>query len=292
MRLRQLELFKVIYEQRSYTKASKLLLIAQPSLSLCIKELEQEINHPLFIRKQGVIEPTTYANILYKTALSIDQALINCQHEMTSSPLKHTLYLGASITVGNTWLAKQIKQFKTLHPSTEFIITIDNAPTIETLCLQGQLDGAILESYPKSKHFYTECIANDTLVFIVHKHHPLTSLSKVTLRQISQYPLLLREHGSSIRQQVEHYFMQHQLPISISWQSSSTQSLVMAAKEDLGILILSKQQFTSLNEPTLTLLNYHDSSLTRPLCLTYPSNNSSNDVLQDFFTYIKINLSY
>ncbi len=58
--------FIVIYEERSLTRAAERIGITQPSLSAHLKQLRQQYNDHLFVRKSNTLDPTPLAHELYK----------------------------------------------------------------------------------------------------------------------------------------------------------------------------------------------------------------------------------
>ena len=71
MTLHQLKIFWAVAQAKSYTKASKILGLAQPSLSQQISKLEEELGSKLFDRSFGKINLTDSGDYLYTKAEQI-----------------------------------------------------------------------------------------------------------------------------------------------------------------------------------------------------------------------------
>ncbi|WP_181185812.1 LysR family transcriptional regulator [Lactiplantibacillus pentosus] len=103
MRLRQLRYFLVVARMENITKAAQLIHVSQPALSRSLKELEQEIGVPLFIRNGHSLKLNESGRYFQKQVAQslklVDDAVTDIQHEaqgranqiiirtVTSSPL-------------------------------------------------------------------------------------------------------------------------------------------------------------------------------------------------------------
>ncbi len=68
--------------------------------------------------------------------------------------------------------------------------------------------------------------------------HSLTHSSKITLEQLAQYPILMREKGSAGREILDASFALRQISVHPLWESSSTQAIVRGVAEGLGVAVL------------------------------------------------------
>ncbi|MBV7515935.1 LysR family transcriptional regulator, partial [Pseudomonas sp. PDM25] len=68
MDIRHLKAFLAVFEERNITSAAQRLFISQPTLSVTIKQLEQELGATLFIRQPRGVEVTEEARVLYPQA--------------------------------------------------------------------------------------------------------------------------------------------------------------------------------------------------------------------------------
>ena len=58
------------------------------------------------------------------------------------------------------------------------------------------------------------------------------------MKDISQFPLLLREKGSATRTFLDHIFAIHEIEVNPTWESASPQALINAVSKGIGISIL------------------------------------------------------
>ena len=74
--LRSLGYFVAAYEERSVTAASRRCFVAQPSISMAIKGLEDALETTLFERSRQGLAPTPAAHRLYPRACSLPGRVI------------------------------------------------------------------------------------------------------------------------------------------------------------------------------------------------------------------------
>ena len=235
MNLRQLEVFINVYENKSFTKASQKMHIAQPSISLAIKELETELGVCLFNRSKKMIVPTSFANRLYYYANKV-LSLTNEMKALVSEV--HKVRIGSSMTISTTILPQLVKEMKSAYSDLEYQVVVDNCEVIEQMVLNQQLDFALIENEPHSKQVVKIPFLKDQLVTIVSGDHPLAQQKNITLETLTHYPFLAREVGSSVREIVQSIFAIHQVPFSYALESASTQAIIEFVKNGLGVATL------------------------------------------------------
>ena len=78
----------------------------------------------------------------------------------------------------------------------------------------------------------------DHLCAILPTDHPLSSQRWLTLSQLARYPFLMREKGSAGREILDASFALLHLSVHPIWESSSTQAIVSAVAQGLGVAVL------------------------------------------------------
>lgn len=288
MKLRYLKIFMTVYETLNFTKAGEKLFIAQPAISLAIKELEDFYGVKLFDRLRRQIHPTTYGHRLYQYTTRLFYLLEEMDDTMRNKENTNTLRIGSSITVGNYLLPKLIASFKTHYPNIKIQVQIINSSTIEKCILQNEIDFALMESSPLAKDIIQIPFMQDHLCTIAHPNHPLAKQKNISLERIAQEDFLLREKGSSLRKVIEGTFLSQGLHIQPLWESTSTYALVEAVQQNLGITTLSYQMIKNRYSPEqLVLLDVPDLNITRNYHIVYYQNKYINHVMADFISFCK-----
>ncbi|MCI5773092.1 MAG: LysR family transcriptional regulator [Erysipelotrichaceae bacterium] len=238
MTIRHLMIFLEVYQLQSITKAAQKLHIAQPSISLAIKELEQHYKTKLFDRIAKKIYPTESGHQLYSYAVHIIALYNDMEDNIKQWDQLGAIHIGSSITIGTHLLPQIITKYKEAYPSLLTYVTVDNTNTIVAKILDNSLDIALIEGQIKHNDLICTPFLDDPMEVITPLDHPLAKLKTVDLKTLSNYPFLTREKDSVTRKLIDSYFATLQLNIKPIWESSSNQALIKAVEHDIGIAIL------------------------------------------------------
>ena len=207
MTLRHMKIFVAVYQQKSITLASNSLHLAQPSVSLAIKELEEYYHIRLFDRLSRRIYPTENGHRFYEYALHIVSLFSEMENKIPAWDANAPLHIGSSITLGTCLLPSLVKVYQEQHPEIKIYVTIKNTGTIEQAVVDNQLDFALVEGTVTHPEIISEVFSADTLCMVAAPGHPLAANRTVTLADAASCPLLLREPGSAGREIVESLFI-------------------------------------------------------------------------------------
>ena len=100
------------------------------------------------------------------------------------------------------------------------------------------MDLALLEGEENGADLMLTPFAAGEMALIVPPGHPLARAGGATLAQAAAYPLLLRETGSATRRFLDQLLMSRGLAVQPVWESASTQALLSAVREGLGITLV------------------------------------------------------
>lgn len=232
MNLREMKIFKAVYDSESMTIAAKNLYVSQPAISKAIAAIESKLNLELFLREKGQIKRTTNADILYDDICDILIKVENLSNDISKKELVH---LSTSITIGKTILADIIKKYK--NDTRNIKITIANAKDIYTSILENKTDLAIIEGTTTDNELHAERIGNVELSFFQTKNN---DTNNYTLKELLTRTILLRERGSSIREAFEGLLESKGLHYEPRWESVNSETIFYAVRNDLGIGLLPK----------------------------------------------------
>ncbi len=238
MTIRHLKIFITVFQLKSIFKAAIKLNIAQPSISLAIKELEIHYNTKLFDRISKKIYPTESGNQLYSYALHIISLYDEMENNLIQWDNIGTINIGSSITIGTHILPILINNYRKTYPKLQVHVNVDNTATIIENILNNNLDIALIEGQIEHNNLICIPFIDDPMEVIVPINHPLAKFKSISLQQISSYPFLTREKNSATRKLIDSYFATNQINIKPIWESSSNHALIKAVENNLGIAIL------------------------------------------------------
>lgn len=237
MKLRHLEIFKVVCKHMSITKAAEELYMTQPAVSMVIKELEDYYHTKLFDRISRKIYLTHAGeklliytnNIMNQLDLSISdirdqQNLVSCN-------------IGVNVTIGEGYLSNIIHHLKTLVPHLNLFVSVDNVKNLEVRFANNEFDFIITDSpYNVASHHILEHLASEQMSIVCAP--TFTRQTELTIHQLSNYPLLLRESGSGCRRVINSIFEKHDCTNKPKIESVSHLALIDLAINNQGIAII------------------------------------------------------
>lgn len=205
MDLRLLEIFCRVYKERSFSRAAKKIGLTQPTVSVHIRDLEETLGTPVFRRLGREIEPTEAGRFLYEHAealVSLKRGLIDKMAAFLGR-LEGLLTIGASSVPGEHLLPHLVTHFHADHPGAKLQLRIsDTAETIDDL-RHGDIEIGVVGGKLPDEDLEFAPLSSDSLVLLVPTTGPWQGRGEVSLRQLRELPLIVREPGSATRTSLE-----------------------------------------------------------------------------------------
>lgn len=237
MTLRHLRIFLAVCREGSATAAAEKLYIAQPTVSVAIRELESHYNVTLFDRIGRRLFLTDAGEQMRSYAQHIVALLDEMEARSQDWEESGILRLGSSITIGTVQLPGIVTQLQKQYPKLRIEVTVCNSDTVEAAILDNEIDLGLIEGECRHGKLADILLGGDELVFLCHPEHPFAGRS-VSAGQLNEEVFLFRERGSAGRDLVESTLKASGVEPRPMWQSISTQTLVSGVAEGLGIAVL------------------------------------------------------
>ena len=293
MTIRHMKIFVAVCRQGSVTGAAQALYLAQPSVSLAIRELEEYYGVRLFDRISRRMQLTQEGRQMFSYASHIVSLFDEMEQSIKNWDSLGTLRVGSSITIGNFLMPRLTALFYRSHPDMKVEVHIDNSEEIERMVLKGELDFALIEGSAHSPAVVCERFSDDHLVVVCGGSHPFSVRREITLEELLTCDFLLREKGSGTRELVDSVLLLHDVSVEPVWESTSTGALVAAVAQGLGISILPHM----LAQPGLKAKQLHELKVTgvefrRRYFLIRHQRKFLSGSAQDFIRLVKERYSY
>ncbi len=182
MDLRALKYFTSVYETGSFSAASRSQFIAQPSISAAIKQLEQSLSQPLFIRLARGVKPTEAGQQLYPLALQLLGQAEAIQELFIEQPFKIPFRLGLIKGLSVDRMSKLLKQFTAAVDAMELTLVPD-----EEQCDARIINKNLLQTGEKFLPMWQE-----DYQLAIPVSHSLGLLEQVSLTSLADVPFIQR----------------------------------------------------------------------------------------------------
>lgn len=204
----RLEAFAAVVEQRSFSRAASCLYLSQPTVSAHIKSLENALGVPLFDRGRQEYVLTPAGEALYRYARDMldlrNRALTEIG--LGSAVAGEELTIVSSSVPSQYLLPRAVALFVRQFPELSVNLRQKNSQSACADIFQYRYQLALVgEKYLPDKLTYQPLLRDD-LVIAVPTHHeflPLLAKEKLTVTDLSNHRLLLREPGSATRSLLE-----------------------------------------------------------------------------------------
>jgi DNA-binding transcriptional LysR family regulator len=228
-------------ETRTISKAAGRLSLTQPTVSLQVQSLERDLGANLFERRGPRIELTFEGELLYELARPLVDGLATLDQEFDAR--RNNLERGKlSIAAGESTihyvLPRAIQQFSSKHPGIS--LTLNNVTGKQGLqqLRERSVDLCVGPMLDTPADIAFEPVVSFDPMLIAALGHPLAKLKKVTLRDISKYPLVLPPRHLSTWRQVEMVFLERGLPYEVRLEMGGWEVIKRYVELGLGISIV------------------------------------------------------
>ena len=182
MDLRALRYFIAVFETGSISAASKRCYIAQPSISSSLKQLEDTLGKPLFVRHTRGVAATEHGKELYPVAKQLLGQADAIKDLFRKQRAKHPYRLGLTMGLGADRMSHILKRFTSQNDSMELTLV----PTDENCDARIINTDDVLEQ----EHFIPMWTERYSLTMPVS--HPLSLKSKIQLHDLQDLPFIQR----------------------------------------------------------------------------------------------------
>lgn len=286
-----LRVFWSVAKNLSYSRAAEELYISQPTVSLQVKKLEHELEIDLIEQLGKKVYLTEAGQRLYSYANSIFTQASEAKLAMQELKGLHSgfLKIGASTTPGIYLLPAMISSFHDLYPGVEISLDISNTHKVRQQLLDNQLDlGIVGEELIIDSKLHIEALLEDELVVITAVNHPLSEERFISLEELLQQRLILRERGSSTREVLEQKVCSHGHELKVAMQLSSVEAIKQAVITNLGVSIVSKLTIgLEVDAGVLHTLTISELPLKRQINFTYHKDKKLSPAMMEFIYYLR-----
>ncbi len=194
MEFRVLQYFLAVAREQSISGAAKALHLSQPTLSRQLKDMEEELGKPLFIRSNRKITLTEEGRILRKRAEEITELVRKARDEIALSEemIAGDISIGAGETDGVRYLAKAARDLQAAYPLVHFhIVSGDKTTVLEDLD-KGLIDFALLfGEIDDSRYDALKLPSTDAFGVLMRRDDPLAAKDVVMPEDLRDKPLIV-----------------------------------------------------------------------------------------------------
>jgi DNA-binding transcriptional LysR family regulator len=240
-RVQQLRGFCYAASAGSISKAAQRMCLSQPAVSQQIQSLEREMAVKLFARRGAKMALTHEGELLLEMAMPLISELEHLDEEFRrrrSEVDEGHIEVAAGASTILYFLPKYVDAFRQAHPKIE--VRLQNVTGSEGLerLRAGVVDLAVgpMAQVPADLEFHP--VTSYDPVVITCLGHPLARVKRLTLEQISRYPLILPPRNLSTWPMVDSTFKRNGLSYTLAMEVGGWEVIKKYVELGLGISII------------------------------------------------------
>jgi LysR family hydrogen peroxide-inducible transcriptional activator len=255
MTLTELKYIVAVARHKHFGHAAEACFVAQPTLSVAIKKLEDELGVTIFERGGTEVSTTPLgAQIVTQAERVLEQtAVIKEIAKQNKDPLSGPFRLGVIYTIGPYLLPTLIKTMIKQVPNMPLILQENFTVKLMELLRQGELDAAIMALPLPDQGMVTQALYDEPFMVAVSKDHAWKDRSTVSAKELKSETMLLLGNGHCFRDQVLEVcpemarFSTSSDGIARTFEGSSLETIRHMVASGIGITVLPMASITNLN---------------------------------------------
>lgn len=279
MTLTELRYIVAVAEERHFGRAAQRCHVSQPTLSIAIKKLEDELSVSLFDRSSNEVITTHAGQSIVNQAQKVLEAADVIRHlaSKEQDELEGAFKLGLIFTVAPYLLPKLILALRDCAPKMPLMLEENYTPVLTESLKRGELDAIVVAEPYHESGVVTIPLYDEPFFTIVPKGHCFEDLDEVTPEHISKERVLLLTEGNCMRDHIlgsciEVASRQRIMGLTNTLQGSSINTIRHMVASGLGISVLPATALTENDHLLFSIIPFRQPVPKRRIVLAYRRN--------------------
>lgn len=282
----KLQTLLAVAEYKNFTRAAEELNMTQPAVSHHIKQLEQEVNAPLFIRNKSGLKLTPQGEIVVKYARRMN-ALNSKMYSELQNAERHLslLRIGITHTSESNFTAAALAKYSNQRGKLKIILFTDTINNLYDMLENYEIDLAIVDGAYNDSRFSSMLLDTDYLTCVMSVDNPLAKKGVVTLAELKKQKMILRTPASATRTLFESALESNNETIQsfdVTLEVDNIATIKDLIRKDLGVSILPRSAcLDELKKKKIAALPIENLSMVRETKIIYNKDFTHTDILNE-----------
>ena len=240
MDLRQLEMFRAVAEQGTFTKAAAHMHVSQSAVSRQVQLLEDELGGALLRRSGKGVTLTEAGELLLRMAHRVERDVGEALAEIsqTHALKRGSLHLGGGMTVCLYILPRLLKSYRKRYPGVDIRITTGSSEKILERVRAHEVDLGLLTLPINARDLEILPVMKEEMVVVTSPGHPLAREKTIDPMALGKYPLILYEPGSNTRKALDQFFLDEGIAAEVAMETENVEIIKAMVAINLGVTIV------------------------------------------------------
>ncbi|QWD10544.1 LysR family transcriptional regulator [Polynucleobacter paneuropaeus] len=298
MTLTELRYIVAVARERHFGRAAEACFVSQPTLSVAIKKLEEELNIQIFERTSSEVSMTALGTLVVEQAQRVLEEANTLKHlaKHGQDPLSGPLRLGTIYTIAPYLLPSLVREARESLPNAPLFLEENFTARLLEMLRQGELDCAVLAHPFPSSGLEIIDLYDEPFLVAVPKGHAWESRQSIAHQELkAQNTLLLgaghcfRDHVLGVCPELNRLGSGSTIGEQHSFEGSSLETIRQMVAGGIGISVLPR---TSVDDPKTEegLIRYiplEEPTPTRRVCLVWRKSYTRAPVMQELTKTIR-----
>lgn len=204
MTLTELRYIVTLAQEQHFGRAADRCHVSQPTLSIAVKKLEEELNVSIFERSKTRVSPTPLGDTIIQQAQKVleEAAAIRDIASSGKNQLTSPFHIGAIFTIGPYLFPRLIPELQRQAPDMPLYVEESYTATLRRRIRHGDLDAIVIALPFTEADVVTQPLYEEPFVVLMGKSHALAGETQIQPDQLNQCNVLLLGEGHCFRDQV------------------------------------------------------------------------------------------
>jgi DNA-binding transcriptional LysR family regulator len=285
---RQLRLFLALEQTESVTKAARMMHITQPTASMQLKEMTENIGSSLFEVISKKIHLTALGKEFAKTAREMtDRWEAFEQHTSQMKGLTKGRLRVAVVSTAKYFIPKLLGSFCSKYPEVDISLEILNRDGVIKRVEDNSDDLYVMSRPPVHIDLEDQILMPNPLCMIAYKNHPLASKKNLRLQDLKHERFILRELGSGTRMSADIHFKQKKFTPSLLLELGNNEAIKKAVASHLGVAVISIHALDQFDyDKEISILKLQDFPINSQWHLVYLRGKQLSPIAKAFYEHV------
>ena len=289
MTITQLKYTLAVAEHGNFTTASDKCFVTQPTLSMQVQKLEEELGVTIFNRSTKPLQVTEIGDKILSQARKIieESTRMNDVISEEKGIIGGTLKVGIIPTVSSTLLPLFLNIFTKKHNNVDLKIEEFNTETITQKLEDNSIDCAIAATPLNSLKIIERPLYYEPFVAYVPRHHSLSNHDLLDVDDLSNGDLLILKDGHCFRNQILNICTLEDLNKQYELKSGSFETLINLSNSGPWMTIIPSLHSNNLSDKNLeNIIPFRDPAPAREISMIYSKSQLKLPVINALITTI------
>ncbi|BAH39595.1 MAG TPA: LysR family transcriptional regulator [Gemmatimonas aurantiaca] len=284
-----LRAFLEVADAGAFSRAARRIGIAQPSLSLQIQRLEQQLGTTLFERHGRGVALTDVGKGLYPRARRIVDDVRAAEEAVRREVAEGfgSITVGAIPTIAPYVLPAALERLQHRHPGARVVLREDYSAVLVDLLREGAIDVAIAALPYDFGTLPQDVLGSEMLLVAVPALHPAARAGKITVAQLQDAPTVTLDPVHCLGEQVAGFCDARQVNPSVVCRSAQLTTVFEMVGAGMGLSIVPQMAAAKHNTSRCAVVPLADMALERDIIALWPRDRAPSKVAMTFVDCVR-----